>query len=61
VKRALVVLGAVVFAGAHVVALHHVSSRLAWPLLVTVPLIALVIAKHTGLFAALHHRLRDRS
>ncbi len=59
--RALVVLGVVVLAGAHVVALHHLSSRLAWPLLVTVPLVALVVAKHAGLFAALHNRLRSRS
>jgi hypothetical protein len=61
VVRALGVLGFVVLLGAHVVAIHHFSSRLAWPLLVTVPLVALVVAKHTGLFAALHDRLRPRS
>ncbi len=59
--RALAVLGAVVLLGVHVVLLHHVSSHLAWPLLVTVPLGALVVARHTGLFAALHDRLRPRS
>jgi hypothetical protein len=59
--RALAVLGAVVLLGAHIVLLHHFSSRLAWPLLVTVPLVGLVVARHTGLFAALHDRLRPRS
>jgi len=59
--RALGVLGVVVFVGAHLVAIHHLSSHLAWPLLVTVPLVALVVAKHAGLFTALHDRLRPRS
>lgn len=59
--RALGVLGVAFFVGAHLLVIHHLSSHLAWPLLVTVPLVALVVAKHTGLFTALHDRLRPRS
>lgn len=56
--RAVVAMGFVVLLGVHVVMLHHLASRAALPVVAVVGLGTLLVAKHLGLFAALHRRLR---
>ena len=56
--RALVALGFLALLGVHVLALNHLASRRAIPVVAAVGLGALVVAKHLGLFAALHRWLR---
>jgi hypothetical protein len=59
-SHAWLALGAVVFLGAHVVALHHVASRFALPAAATIGVALLVVATHSGVFARLRDRVRRR-
>ena len=56
--RALAALGFVALLAVHLVVLHHLASRTTIPVVAAIGLGALVVAKHLGLFAALHRRLR---
>jgi hypothetical protein len=56
--RALIAVGFVALLAVHIVMLHHLASRAAIPVVAAMGLGALVIAKHVGLFAAVHRRLR---
>lgn len=56
-----VMFGLVALVGLHVVGLHRVASIRSWPLVVTLPIVAVAVLKHAGLFAVLRARLRHRS
>ena len=59
-SRAWVVLGGLMLLGAHVVALHHVSSRFALPAAAMIGVALLAVVTHKGVIARLHNRLRRR-
>ena len=60
-SRAWVVVGILALVAVHVVAIHHFASHLALPIAATFGVVVLVIAKHAGVFGALHDRFRRRS
>ena len=59
-KSHLVVVGVVLLIAVHLLALHASGLLLRWSPAVAVPIVALAIAKHVGVFALLRKRLRSR-
>jgi hypothetical protein len=57
-RRALAALAAVAVLGGHLLALHHVASRIALPAALGVLIIALVVVTHSGVLGILHERFR---
>jgi hypothetical protein len=54
----VVAIGGCLLLAVHLVVLHRVASRLAVPVGATVLVGVLIVAKHAGLFRALHDRFR---
>jgi Na+/H+ antiporter NhaD/arsenite permease-like protein len=59
--RVPLAVGGAILISAHVVALHHVVSRLAIPAGATLFVLGMVVVKHTGVFTVLRGRFRRRS
>jgi len=58
--RGWIAVGAVVLLGAHVVALHLITSRFALPIAATIGLALLLVATHSGSFVCMRDRVKRR-